>query len=335
MIKAILYEKKENQQVICHLCAHECHLMNGKLGLCHVRKNINGDLVSLNSDRVIATNMDPIEKKPLYHFLPGSRSFSIAAMGCNFSCRFCQNHSISIVQTENDIHGDLVTPEQLLAIAIKNHAQSISYTYTEPTVFFELMFETAKLAHNAGIKNVLVSNGYMSPQALSLLRPYLHAANIDLKSFSDDFYKKYCSARLKPVLETIAAMRAMGIWMEVTTLLIPGLNDDRKEISRLVSFLSELDANIPWHVSRFFPQHQLLTILATSIDSIYEVLQIGVDQGLKFLYGGNIADSYWDNTRCPHCRETLIKRSGYHVENIGMKDGNCRFCRTKISGIWV
>ena len=188
------------------MCAHECHLMNGKLGLCHVRKNIDGDLVSLNSDRVIATNMDPIEKKPLYHFLPGSRSFSIAAMGCNFSCRFCQNHSISMVQTENDIHGDMVTPEQLLAIALRNHAQSISYTYTEPTVFFELMFETAKLAHNAGIKNVLVSNGYMSPQALSLLRPYLHAANIDLKSFSDDFYKKYCSARLEPVLETITPL---------------------------------------------------------------------------------------------------------------------------------
>jgi len=335
MIKALLYEKKENQQVICHLCAHECHLVNGKLGLCHVRKNINGDLVSLNSDRVIATNMDPIEKKPLYHFLPGSRSFSIAAMGCNFSCCFCQNHSISMIQTENDIHGDIVTPEQLLAIALRNHAQSISYTYTEPTVFFELMFETAKLAGNAGIKNVLVSNGYMSQQALSLLRPYLHAANIDLKSFSDDFYKKYCSARLKPVLETIAAMKAMGIWMEVTTLLIPGLNDDRKEILRLVSFLGELDANIPWHVSRFFPQHQLLTIPPTSIESIYEVLQIGVDQGLKFLYGGNIADSHWNDTRCPQCRETLIKRSGYLVENIDMKDGACLSCRTKISGIWV
>ncbi|MFH2107865.1 MAG: AmmeMemoRadiSam system radical SAM enzyme [Chrysiogenia bacterium] len=334
MIKAILYEKKENQQVVCHMCAHECRIMNGKSGLCHVRKNIDGDLVSLNSDRVIATNMDPIEKKPLYHFLPGSRSFSIAAMGCNFSCRFCQNHSISMVQTENDIHGDMVTPEQLLAIALRNQAQSISYTYTEPTVFFELMFETAKLAHNAGIKNVLVSNGYMSRQALSLLRPYVHAANIDLKSFNDDFYIKYCSARLEPVLETITAMKAMGIWMEVTTLLIPGLNDDRKEILRLLSFLRELDANIPWHVSRFFPQHQLLTLPATSIDSIYEVLQLGVDQGLKFLYGGNIADSYWDDTRCPQCRETLIKRSGYQVENFGMEAGNCRFCRTEIPGIW-
>ena len=187
----------------------------------------------------------------------------------------------------------------------------------------------------AGMKNVLVSNGYMSRQALSLLGPYLHAANIDLKSFSDDFYRKYCSARLQPVLETIAAMKAMGIWMEVTTLLIPGLNDDRKEIAQLASFLGRLDASIPWHVSRFFPQHQLLTIPATSVESMVEVLQIGADQGLKFLYGGNIEDSYWNGTRCPQCSETLIERSGYHVENSGMKDGACRFCGTKISGVWV
>lgn len=334
MIEAILYEKKENNQVICHLCAHECHLKNKKLGLCHVRKNIDGDLVTLNSNRVVAMNMDPIEKKPLYHFLPGSRSFSIAAMGCNFSCRFCQNHSISMIQTENDIHGDIVTPEQLVAIALKNRAQSISYTYTEPTVFFELVLETAKLAHHAGLKNVLVSNGYMTRQALSLLSPFLDAANIDLKAFTDDFYKKYCSARLKPVLETITALKAMGIWVEVTTLLIPGLNDDHKEILRLVSFLHELDANIPWHVSRFFPQYQLVDIPPTSADSIYEVLQMGADKGLKFLYGGNITDSHWNDTQCPQCHKTLIKRLGYLIENIGLQGGDCRFCRTKIPGIW-
>lgn len=334
MIEAILYEKKENNQVICHLCAHECRLKNGKLGLCHVRKNINGNLVSLNSDRVVAMNMDPIEKKPLYHFLPGSRSFSIAAMGCNFSCRFCQNHTISMVQTENDIQGDTVTPEQLVASALKNRAQSISYTYTEPTVFFELVHETAKLAHHAGLKNVLVSNGYMTRQALSLLGPFLDAANIDLKSFNDDFYKKYCSARLKPVLETISALKTMGIWVEVTTLLIPGLNDDHKEIWRLVSFLHELDANIPWHVSRFFPQYKLLDIPPTGAGSIYEILQMGADKGLKFLYGGNIMDSKWNDTHCPQCHKILIKRSGYLSENFGLQGGHCRFCKTKIPGIW-
>jgi pyruvate formate lyase activating enzyme len=334
MIKALLYEKKENKQVICHLCAHECHLMNRKLGLCHVRKNLDGDLVTLNSDRVVAMNMDPIEKKPLYHFLPGSRSFSIAAMGCNFSCRFCQNHSISIIQTENDIHGDIVTPEQLLATALRNRAQSISYTYTEPTVFFELVLETAKLAHHAGIKNVLVSNGYMTRQALALLGPFLDAANIDLKSFNDDFYKKYCSARLKPVLETISALKTMDIWVEVTTLLIPGLNDDREEISRLIDFLYALDVNIPWHISRFFPQYQLLDIPPTEANSIYEFLQMGIDKGLKFLYSGNLLDGQWGNTHCPQCHETLIERSRYNIENIGLRAGKCRFCGAGVPGVW-
>lgn len=334
MNKAVLYEKQENNQVICHLCAHQCHISNGKLGLCHVRKNMDGDLFTLNSGRVVAMNMDPIEKKPLYHFLPGSKSFSIAAMGCNFSCRFCQNHLISMVQAEHDIQGDMVTSEQLVAIALRNRAQSISYTYTEPTVFFERVLETSKLAHNAGLKNVLVSNGYMSGQALSLLGPYLDAANIDLKSFSDDFYKKYCSARLKPVLETITALKAMKIWLEITTLLIPGLNDDRNDILRLASFLYDLDANIPWHVSRFFPQYQLQDIPPTSPDSICEILQIGAEKGLKFLYGGNMADSVWDDTRCPQCHETLIKRSGYHIENIGLQAGKCRFCKTGIPGVW-
>jgi pyruvate formate lyase activating enzyme len=334
MIDALLYEKKENKQVICHLCAHECHLMNGKLGACHVRKNIDGDLFSLNSNRVVAMNMDPIEKKPLYHFLPGSKSFSIAAMGCNFSCRFCQNHSISMIQTEDDIRGDDISPEQLVAMALRNRAQSISYTYTEPTVFFEMMLATAKLARKAGLKNVLVSNGYLTHQALTMLGPFLDAANIDLKSFSDVFYRKYCSARLKPVLETISTLKNMNIWVEVTTLLIPDLNDDRNEISRLVGFLYELDAAIPWHVSRFFPQYELTDIPVTSVNSIYEILQIGVDKGLKFLYGGNIADSYWNDTHCPQCHEILIKRSGYCSESTGLQDGNCRFCGVQIPGIW-
>jgi len=334
MIKAILFEKKENNQVICHLCAHQCHLPNGKLGLCHVRKNIDGDLFSMNSDQIVAMNMDPIEKKPLYHFLPGSSSFSLAAMGCNFSCRFCQNHSISMVQSEADIHGDTVTPEQLVTLALRNRAQSISYTYTEPTVFFELTLATAKLARNAGLKNVLVSNGYMTRQALALLGPFLDAANIDLKSFSDDFYKTYCSARLKPVLETISLLKSMGIWLEITTLLIPGLNDDRQEILRLVSFLHGLDANIPWHVSRFFPHYQLQDVPTTNESSIHGFLRLAADKGLKFLYGGNVADSQWSNTRCPQCLETLIERSGYHIANRGVRAGKCRFCGADVPGIW-
>lgn len=334
MIKALLAEPGESGQVTCHLCAHECRIAEGRTGVCRVRKNINGELFSLNADRVVAANIDPIEKKPMFHFLPGSQSFSVAAMGCNFSCRFCQNHSISMVNEESAILGDKISPEQLVTLARKNRTQSISYTYTEPTVFFELVLETARLARAAGIKNVLVSNGFMTRQALDLLGPFLDGANIDLKSFNDDFYKKYCSARLQPVLQTISSMKAMGIWVEVTTLLIPGLNDDRLEIEDLLTFLRDLDANIPWHISRFFPNYRLLDIPPTEAGAIHGFLQLAVEKGLKFTYGGNLADSRWSNTRCPQCQKTLIERSGYHIENLGLQAGDCRFCGAAVPGIW-
>jgi pyruvate formate lyase activating enzyme len=334
MKKALLGEPLEGKIVACHLCAHECRIPEGKSGVCRVRKNLGGELFSLNSDRVIAANLDPIEKKPLYHFLPGSYSFSIASMGCNFSCRFCQNHSISMVNEEKDIQGDEISPAQLVAMAGKSRARSLSYTYTEPTVFFELTLEAARLGRAAGLKNVLVSNGYLTRQALSLLGPFLDGANIDLKSFNDEFYRKYCSARLQPVLGTISAMREMGIWVEVTTLLIPGLNDDRREISGLISFLCGLDASIPWHVSRFFPNYRLLDIPPTEARVIHDFLQSAADKGLKFLYGGNLADSKWSDTRCPECHEVLIVRSGYHVENRGLQKGCCRFCGARIPGVW-
>ncbi len=282
----------------------------------------------------MAINMDPIEKKPLYHFLPASMSFSIAAMGCNFSCRFCQNHSISIVKDENEILGDKIVPEQLVRLAQKNRAQSISYTYTEPTVYVELVYEMAKLAHAAGIKNVLVSNGYMTARALSLVGPFIDGANIDLKSFKDDFYRKYCSARLQPVLDTISAMKNMGIWVEVTTLLIPGLNDEQREITGLISFLLGLDENMPWHVSRFFPHFQLTGMPPTEAAAIHACLQLAADEGLKFTYGGNLPDSQWSNTRCPSCGETLIVRSGYQIDDAGLRAGTCRFCGAGLSGVW-
>ena len=334
MIKALLGETAENRGVICRLCAHECRIAEGKTGICRVRKNVGGELFSLNSDRIIAANMDPIEKKPLYHFLPGSRSFSVAAMGCNFSCRFCQNHTISVVSDETVVQGDAVTPKQLLALARKHKAQSISYTYTEPTVFFELVLETAQLARAAGIRNVLVSNGYMTARALALLGPFLDGANIDLKSFSDDFYRKYCSARLQPVLETITAMKAMGIWLEVTTLLIPGLNDQPRQIAELIGFLRNLDCDTPWHVSRFFPQYRMTDIPATEAEAIDRYLRLAEEGGLHFSYGGNLPDSRWNHTFCPRCREMLIERSAHHVAAIGLVDGACRACGAAVAGVW-
>lgn len=334
MIRAELFEKKIKDQVICRLCAHQCRIQDGATGVCRVRKNIAGILYSLNSDRVVAMHMDPIEKKPLYHFLPGSSTFSIAAMGCNFSCRFCQNHSISMVNEEQKILGESISPRQLVENALKNHARSISYTYTEPTVFFELMLETARLARQAGLKNVMVSNGYMTSQALSLLGPFLDAANIDLKAFSDTFYKKYCSARLQPVLDTICAMKARGIWLEITTLLIPGLNDDGEEIRRLISFLLELDDHMPWHVSRFFPQYQLRHIQPTAQDSIYAFLRLGAEMGLKYLYGGNLPSDIWNDTHCPRCKKKLIRRLGYQTEILALQSGKCQSCGQDIPGIF-
>ncbi|MBN2400635.1 AmmeMemoRadiSam system radical SAM enzyme [candidate division KSB1 bacterium] len=334
MIKADLYETDVQNQVICRLCAHQCRLPEGSTGICRVRKNVAGVLYSLNSDHVVAMHLDPIEKKPLYHFLPGATTFSIAAMGCNFSCRFCQNYSISMVTNEQEISGESVSPEQLVQFALQNRASSISYTYTEPTVFFELMLETARLAHQHGIKNIMVSNGYMSRWALSQLEPFIDAANIDLKAFSEKFYKKYCRARLQPVLETIAAIQAGAIWLEITTLLIPGLNDDREEIKRLIEFLLGLDDQLPWHVSRYFPQYQMQHIPATATESIHGFLDLGSEMGLKYLYGGNMAIDSWNDTHCPNCKGKLIRRQGYHSEILALQAGNCQFCGQPIAGIW-
>jgi len=259
MKKALLWIPLSNHRVKCNLCPHSCSLKEGQLGLCMVRKNIKGELISLNYDKIAAIHSDPIEKKPLYHFLPASQSLSIATVGCNFKCKFCQNHSLSMVSDENQISGEKKSPRELIDLALESGSHSISYTYTEPTIFFELMLETAKLAKQEGLKNVMVTNGYMSREALSMIAPYLDAANIDLKAFTDAFYQKYCHAHLDPVLDTIKRMRELGIWIEVTTLLIPGLNDDQTEVGQLIRFLHDLDVNIPWHVSRFFPHYQLWT----------------------------------------------------------------------------
>jgi len=334
MIEALLAEKLDNHRVRCRLCGHGCVIPEGRLGICRVRKNIGGMLFSLNADQVAAANLDPIEKKPLYHFLPGSRSFSIAAMGCNFSCRFCQNYSLSMVEDEAALSGETVSPEELVRMAVTSGSASISYTYTEPTVFFELMLETAKLARRAGLLNVMVSNGFLSGEALEMLAPYLDAANIDLKSFSDDFYRNYCRGRLQPVLDTIARMKARAIWLEITTLLIPGLNDSETEIEKLIGFLLEVDARIPWHVSRFFPQYQLLDTPPTDTQSIHHFLELGNRRGLSFVYSGNLQPDRWSDTLCPSCGAKLIQRVGYQTKILGLHQGHCDQCRIEIPGVW-
>jgi len=322
------------RKVRCILCAHRCIIDEDQFGICKVRKNSEGRLDSLNYDRIASASNDPIEKKPLYHFLPGSTTFSFAAMGCNFKCQFCQNHSLSMVQGERHIYGEPVPPERLVDKALQYGSRSISYTYSEPTVFFEIMIETAKIAREKGLKNVMVTNGYMTPEALDEISPYLDAANIDLKAFTEDFYKKYCGARLAPVLNTIRGMKAKGIWVELTTLMIPGLNDNPEEIKQLISFILEVDPSMPWHVSRFYPQYRMTDIPPTNPRSIYNVLEMASKMGVKYLYAGNVGSENWSDTRCPSCENTLIERDGYDIRVMQLANGCCRSCGQPIAGVW-
>jgi pyruvate formate lyase activating enzyme len=335
MFKAALFQQKIDQETVqCLLCPHQCLLKNNQAGICKVRKNIHGQLVSLNYEKIAAMHVDPIEKKPLYHFLPGSKSFSIAAVGCNLQCRFCQNHTLSVVENSSHIYGEPVSPGQIIDKALECHARSVSYTYSEPTVFFEFMLETAILAKQAGLKNIMVSNGYINAEPIDKIAPYLDAANIDLKAYSDSFYRKVCGGQLQPVLKTISHLKEKNIWVEVTTLIIPDLNTNVTDIASLISFLVKLDLNIPWHVSRFYPHYQLSQLPPTSEDIIFKIIDTALDMGLKYVYSGNIADDQYAHTYCPQCRQKIIERSGYQTKLQHFQLGICQKCQTPISGIW-
>ena len=335
MKEAYLYEKRDNDVVRCNLCSHRCVIGNGKKGICAVRENTSGILYSLVYGKVIAGHCDPIEKKPLFHFLPGSYSYSIATAGCNFRCLFCQNADISQLPSDRGtIMGEDISPKDIIGIAKKSAASSISYTYTEPTVYYELAVDTARLAVSEGLKNVFVSNGYMTEECLNDIYPDLHAANIDLKSFTDSFYKEQCGAKLEPVLSTIRYMKKMGIWVEVTTLLIPGLNDSDEELKDLAGFLKDVDPDIPWHISRFHPTSRLTDIPPTPVERIRKAREIGYKAGLKYVYTGNVPGDKGEKTYCHNCNETLIDRLGFHVSSNKIKDGQCSKCGTEIPGIW-
>lgn len=335
MKEAYLFEKLTDQKVRCILCNHHCIITDGKRGLCNVRENRSGTLVSLVYDKIIATHCDPIEKKPLFHFLPGSRSYSVATVGCNFRCLFCQNADIAQMPADHSrIMGSRMSPEQIVNDALGSHSASISYTYTEPTVYFELAVDTARLAVSKGLKNVFVSNGYMSSQCLEYMSPDLHAANVDLKSFNNQFYKEQCGAKLEPVLKTLETMKSMGVWLEVTTLLIPGLNDSVQELKALSGFLADLDSNIPWHISRFHPTYRLTELPPTPPDRIHRAKDIGYESGLHYVYTGNIPGDAGEKTFCHQCGVLLIDRFGFAVEQNIIKNDCCPECGSAIPGVW-
>lgn len=335
MKEAMVYEKLKGTDVRCHLCAHDCLVSNGQRGICAVRENRDGILYSLVYGKVVASNIDPIEKKPLFHFLPGSSSFSIATAGCNFRCRHCQNYEISQFPRERKftIPGNDMTPEDIVNAALQNNCESISYTYTEPTIFFEFAYDCAKLAHEKGIKNIFVSNGYTGAETTKLIAPYLDANNIDLKG-SDTFYKKICGARLEPVRNTIKLMKELGVWVEVTTLIIPDHNDSDKDLNDIVDFIASVDPSIPWHVSRFYPTYLLTDKPPTPVETLKRAVNIGYQKGLKYIYTGNVPGEKGENTFCPLCKTVLIERLGFRVLKNRIRDNACPQCKQPVSGIW-
>lgn len=332
----MLYQRMENQKVKCLLCGHKCALGENAYGTCLVRQNIGGKLVTWSSDSIVAMNIDPIEKKPLFHFLPGSTSMSIAAAGCNFKCSFCQNWQISQSPRIGSITGgEAMSPEQIVALAKESGCASISYTYTEPTIFFELAYDTAVAAREQGLLNCFVSNGYMTPLAISTIRPYLDAINVDLKAFRDETYRNVMKARLEPVLTCLKTIVKEGIWLEVTTLIVPGMNDSPQELGDIARFISgELGPGVPWHVSRFHGDFEMNDVPTTPLSTMELAIQIGRQAGLHYVYGGNVGGRIDESTFCPDCGKPVIKRSGFAVRELNLRDGGCNECGRAIEGIW-
>ena len=325
---ALLWEEwRGGPAVHCFLCAHHCRVDPGERGVCGVRENRGGSLFTLVYECAVSASADPIEKKPLYHFLPGTRSLSVATMGCNFSCSFCQNADISQKPRETgEIWGAILPAEDVAEKAVDMGCRSVAYTYTEPTIYFEYALECARAVAEKGLKNVFVTNGYMTREALDTIGGDLHAANVDLKSFSDQFYREYVGARLKPVLDSIRRLVARGVWVEVTTLLIPGINDGQEEMRRIGRFIASVGRHIPWHVSRFSPGYKMAGIPPTPVRTVERALEIGREEGLEYVYAGNVPGHSSESTFCPSCGFTLVARRGYVVDAVQLDQGRCPGC---------
>ena len=337
--KAWLSKELTNGKVLCEACSQACVLAEGEYGICSVRRVEDGELKLLVYGIAAAINVDPVEKKPMFHFLPKTKAFSVGTVGCNFSCKFCQNYDISQYPKEHnrEIIGHEISPEYIVELAIGNRCDSIAYTYNEPVVFFEYTYDTAKLAHEKGLKNIYVTSGYETHKAIDLIEPYIDGMNIDIKSFSNDFYKEICGAKLKPVLETVKYAHAKGIWVEITTLLISGKNDSDDEIRSIARFIAELDPSIPWHLSAFHPMYKMLDIPRTPESTLLRAYKIAQEEGLKYVYVGNVDNEDHESTYCPSCKKRVIDRSG----NIGQfvineldENGLCPYCDYTLEGIW-
>ncbi|ABQ27027.1 AmmeMemoRadiSam system radical SAM enzyme [Geotalea uraniireducens] len=337
MKEAMFYEKVGDEKVRCGLCRFRCLISAGRRGICMVRENRAGTLYTLVYGKAIAEHVDPIEKKPLFHVLPGSRSYSIATVGCNFRCLHCQNYAISQSSAGvMDISGIDLAPADIVAKALATGCTSIAYTYTEPTIFYEYAYDTAVLARAAGLKNIFVTNGYITPEALAHIRPYLDAANIDLKGYSDRFYREVVHAMLHEVLESIVEYKRQGIWIELTTLVIPNWNDSDEDLLGIARFIAEkVGVEVPWHVTQFYPTYKLLDQPRTPVATLRRARQIGLDAGLRYVYEGNVPGEGGESTYCPGCGELLIRRFGYAIDSNLLQDGKCPKCAFVVDGIWT
>ncbi|MBE0584449.1 MAG: AmmeMemoRadiSam system radical SAM enzyme [Desulfofustis sp.] len=335
MKTACFYQSAADGSVSCGLCAHQCTIKPGRRGICGVRENRGGELYSLVYGQVAAEHIDPVEKKPLFHFLPGSLTYSVATVGCNFRCLHCQNYTLSQLSgSVDDLPHRYREPAAIVDQAVATGCRSISYTYSEPTVFFEFAYDCCRAARQKGLHNIFVSNGYMSRPAAQLLAEVLGAINIDIKSFSDDFYRTICGGRLQPVLDNVRFFREQGVWVEATTLIIPGLNDTDAELRSIAEFLVSCDPNIPWHVSGFHPTFKMLDRPSTSAQRLLTARDLGLAAGLNYVYVGNIRGSGGEATLCPACSRVLVERSGFLVNANHLIDGRCPQCQQPVAGIW-
>ena len=334
MKEALLYRKMTDERVHCHLCNHLCLIRDGQRGICGVRENQGGILYTLVYRRLISRNVDPIEKKPMFHFAPGSKSFSIATAGCNFRCDFCQNYEISqMPRDQRRIIGEEIGPEEIVALAKKTGCRTIAYTYTEPTIYFEYAYDIAQQAAREGLKNIFVTNGYMTEEALRTIHPHLHGANVDLKSFREEFYQKRCGAKLEGVLHSLRVMKTLGVWVEITTLIIPGLNETEEELRDIARFIGSLGRETPWHISRFHPTYKMLDRSPTSVRLLQKAREIGFDAGLRYVYTGNVPGDEGENTFCYHCRERLVDRLGFQVLSNRIQGSKCYNCGAPVDGV--
>lgn len=333
MKQALWWKKHENSTVQCFLCPRKCIIEDNKTGFCGVRQNKKGKLYSLVYGKATGLQIDPIEKKPLYHFLPGSAAFSIGTVGCNLVCQHCQNWATSQAKP-GEWKAYEITPEEAVQKAKEEHCETIAYTYNEPTIFGEYVKDTAKLAHKKGIKNVLVTNGFTGEEARLDFCKYIDAANVDLKAFDNEFYKKYSGAWLEPVLESLKTYKKKGVWLEITNLIIPTLNDDMEKIKEMILWIREnLGRDVPLHFSAFYPSYKLQDLPATSAATLIEARRTAKEMGINNVYIGNVVTTEEENTYCPKCKELVVERMNFTILQNKIKNSKCP-CGEKIAGVW-